>query len=263
MKTNLLLQRATELKLHGMIAHWDEICEAEWIEPLITWEETERAHRSLERRLTSSHIKRFKSLAQFDWNWPKQIDRAAIEELMRLAFIKESTNLIFCGPNGVGKSMIGKNICHQSIMHGHTALFVTAAEMSSDLTSSDGDNALQRRIKYYVNPEILCIDEVGYLSYTNRFADLLFDIVSQRYQTKPTLITTNKPFAEWGEIFPNASCVVSIIDRLVHNSEIISIDAESYRLKESKEQAVKRQEARKKRVPKSDNKQSEVQNNER
>src|ERR1700722_19694459 len=110
MKTNLLLQRATELKLHGMITHWDEICEAEWIEPLITWEETERAHRSLERRLTSSHIKRFKPMAQFDWNWPKQIDRAAIEELMRLAFIKESTNLIFCGPNGVGKSMIGKNI---------------------------------------------------------------------------------------------------------------------------------------------------------
>ena len=73
MKTNLLLQRATELKLHGMITHWDEICEAEWIEPLITWEETERAHRSLERRLTSSHIKRFKPLAQFDWNWPKRI----------------------------------------------------------------------------------------------------------------------------------------------------------------------------------------------
>ena len=176
MKNDLLLQRAIALKLHGLVTHWDEICDAAWLEPLIVWEETERSHRSLERRLTSSRIKQFKPLAQFDWDWPKQIDRAAIEEFIQLGFIAESTNLIFCGPNGVGKSMISKNICYQAIMHGHTALFIKAAAMFSELTSSDGYNALQRRIKHYVQPDILCIDEVGYLSYANRFADLLFDV---------------------------------------------------------------------------------------
>lgn len=262
MTTDTLLQRATALQLYGLLAHWDDISGAEWLGPLIAWEETERSHRSLERRLTSSRIKRFKPLANFDWDWPKKCDRTAIEELMQLEFLSTSTNLVFCGPNGAGKSTIAKNICYQAIMRGHTALFVTAAEMLKELAAQDGDLALQRRIKHYVQPGLLCVDEVGYLSYSNRCADLLFDIVSQRYQEKSTLITTNKPFAEWGEVFPNASCIVSIIDRLVHNSEIISIDAESYRLKESKEQAIKRQATRKKRSSKSISKRDEGKNNE-
>jgi DNA replication protein DnaC len=250
MTTDLLLQRATTLQLYGLLAHWEKIREADWLEPLIAWEETERSHRSLQRRLVSSHIKHFKPLAHFDWDWPKECDREAIEELMELDFLAKSTNLVFCGPNGVGKSTIAKNICYQSVMRGHTALFITASQMLKELASLDGDSALQRRIKYYVQPALLCVDEVGYLSYSNRCADLFFEIVSQRYQAKSTMITTNKAFAEWGEIFPNASCIVSIIDRLVHNSEIISIDAPSYRLKESKEQDAKRKEARTKRATK-------------
>ena len=117
--------------------------------------------------------------------------------------------------------------------------------MLNDLTSQDGDNALRRRIKYYVQPTLLCIDEVGYLSYSNRHADLMFEIISRRYETKSTIVTTNKPFAEWQEIFPNVSCVVSLIDRLIHKSEIISIEAKSFRLKESEERNAKRQEERK------------------
>ena len=261
MTTNPLLQRATALKLYGIIAHWDQISTADWLGPLITWEETERSRRSLERRLLSSRIKNFKPLAHFDWNWPRQCNREAIEEFMQVEFLSKATNLIFCGPNGVGKSMIAKNICHQAILHGHTALFITASEMLKDLASLDGDNALRRHTKYYVHPDLLCIDEVGYLSYSNRCADLLFDIISQRYQTKSIIVTTNKQFTAWGEIFANASCVVSIIDRLVHNSEIISIDADSYRLKESQEQDIQRQESRKKRTDKSNNKTTENKSN--
>jgi DNA replication protein DnaC len=119
--------------------------------------------------------------------------------------------------------------------------------MLSDLASQDGDNALRRKIKYYTKPTLLCVDELGYLSYSNRHADLLFEIISRRYQEKPTLVTTNKPFSEWRDMFPNASCVVSLIDRLVHKSEIISIEAESYRLKEAKEQSLIRQQSRAKR----------------
>jgi DNA replication protein DnaC len=242
--TNLLLARAKALKLYGVITHWEEVSQTDWISKLCDWEEAERSKRSLERRIMSSHIGRFKPLADFDWDWPKKCDRQAIEGLMLLDFLKNATNIIFCGPNGVGKSMLSQNIAHCALMAGATVLFTTAALMLNELASMDGDNALRRRIKTYVQPQLLIIDEVGYLSYSNRHADLLFEIISRRYQEKSTLVTTNKPFAEWGDIFPNASCVVSLIDRLVHHSEIISIEGESYRLKEAKEQAQKRKEAR-------------------
>ncbi len=244
MTTDSMLLRAKALKLYGVIAHWEEIIEKKLIEQLMTWEETERSHRSLERRLRSSHIGNFKQLTEFDWQWPKKCDHDVIEELMQLEFIKEVTNIIFCGPNGVGKSTLARNITHQAVIHGYTALFTTAGLMLNDLASQDGDSALRRKIKYYTQPTLLVIDELGYLSYSNRHADLLFEIVSRRYEIKPTLVTTNKPFSEWREMFPNASCVVSLIDRLVHNSEIISIEAESYRLKEAKERSIKRNESR-------------------
>src|SRR3990172_2909195 len=230
-----LLERAKCLKLHGMIAHWDEIKQTDWIEQLIAWEEVERSHRGIVTRLSNARIGTFKPLAEFDWNWPKKCDREAIEELIGLDFIKGPTNVIICGPNGVGKSTIAQNIAYQAALHGHRTVFTTAGEMLNELASQDGDNALRRRIKYYSKPRLLVIDEVGYLSYSNRHADLMFEVISRRYQTNPTIVTTNKPFTEWGEIFPNSSCVVSFIDRLVHNSEIVSIEADSFRLKEAKE----------------------------
>ena len=238
------LLRTTALKLYGLVSHWEEVANTTWINDLITWEEEERADRSLKRRLSSARLGRFKPLSDFDWEWPKSCNREAIEACMQLEFIKDTTNIILCGPNGVGKSTIARNIAHQVVLRGKTALFVTAGEMLNNLASQDGDNALRRRIKYYVQPSLLVIDEVGYLSYSGRHADLLFEIISRRYQEKPTLVTTNKAFSEWGEIFPHASCVVSMIDRLVHRSEIINIEADSFRLKEANEEKLRRDELR-------------------
>jgi DNA replication protein DnaC len=119
--------------------------------------------------------------------------------------------------------------------------------MLGDLTAQDGDLALKRRLKFYTSPKLLVIDEVGYLSYSNRYADLLFEIISRRYHQKSsTIVTTNKPFAEWRDIFPNATCVVSLVDRLVHRSEIINIDGDSYRLKEAMEASANRKASREK-----------------
>jgi DNA replication protein DnaC len=237
-----LKARAEALKLHGLVAHWDELPEhdAPWVETWIEWEEVERKQRGLQRRLSSAHIGRFKPLADFDWAWPEQCDQAAVSELMTLGFIDEATNVILVGPNGTGKSTIAQNLAHHAVMHGYSALFVNAAQMLGDLAAQDGDNALRRRLKYYAHPQLLAIDEVGYLSYGNRHADLLFEIVNRRYEVKPTILTTNRPFGEWGEVFPNASCVVSVIDRLVHHSEIIVLEGESYRMKEAKERASRR-----------------------
>jgi len=180
-------------------------------------------------------------LSEFDWQWPENIDQQAIHSLMQLDFIDEMSNIILIGSNGVGKSTIAQNLGYQAVIQGHTALFTSAANMLNDLAAQDGDNALRRRLNHYAKPKFLIIDEVGYLSYSNRHADLLFEIISRRYEKRATLVTTNRPFGEWNEVFPNAACVVSLIDRLVHHSEIIVISGESYRMKEAQEQADNRQ----------------------
>lgn len=229
--------RAKALQLNGLLAHWSELGDHAWLGPLLDWEENERARRSQDRRLRSARLGRFKPLADFDWAWPKQCDRHAIEALLRLDFLRDGGNAVIIGPNGVGKTTIARNIAHQAVLNGHTALFTTAGAMLGDLAAQDGDLALKRRLNRYVRPQLLLIDEVGYLSYSNRHADLLFEIVSRRYELKSTVVTTNRPFAEWGQVFPNAPCVVSLVDRLIHHAEIVAIDGESYRLKEATERS--------------------------
>lgn len=242
-----LKQQASELKLHGLIAHWHKVTEEEqpWLAQWLTWELAERKQRSLERRLASAKLGRFKPLTEFDWQWPKKIDQHAVQRLMQLEFLTEASNIVFIGGNGVGKSTIAQNMGYKAVMQGHTVLFTTAANMLNDLAAQDGDNALRRRLNTYAKPKLLMIDEVGYLSYSNRHADLLFEIISRRYEKNSTIVTTNRPFSEWNEVFPNAACVVSLIDRLVHHSEVIAIEGDSYRMKEAQEQANKRHHLKK------------------
>ncbi|KAI3603370.1 Mobile element protein [Cupriavidus necator H850] len=237
---DILRARAQALRLNGLLEHWGEVDGADWVAPLIQWEEDERGHRSLQRRVRAAKLGRFKSLSDFDWQWPERIDRAAIEELMTLAFLKEATNVVLIGPNGVGKSTLAQNVAHQALLHGHTVLFTSAGQMLGELAALDSDSALRKRLHRYAAPDLLLIDEVGYLSYGNRHADLLFELISRRYEARSTIVTTNKPFAAWSEVFPNAACVVSLVDRLVHRAEVISIEGESYRLKEARERAEQR-----------------------
>ena len=240
MNLEQLRNRAAALRLNGVVAHWPEVATANWVPQLIQWEEEERTRRSLERRLADARIGRFKPLADFDWKWPARCDRGAIEGLMSLEFIAEAANVVLVGPNGVGKSTLAKNVAHQALIQGHTVRFTTAGELLGDLAALDSDTALRRRLRNYAAPDLLVIDEIGYLSYSNRHADLLFELVSRRYEAKSTVVTTNKAFSAWSEVFPNAACVVSLVDRLVHHSEVISIEGESYRLKEAKERSEQR-----------------------
>ncbi len=242
-------QRATALQLHGVLAHWSECANQPWLESLMGWEETERARRSLERRLRCAHIGRFKPLVDFDWAWPTQCDQRAIAELMTLDFLGSATNAILVGPSGLGKTMIAQNLAHQAILQGHNVLFATAGQLLGDLAGLDSDSALRYRLRRYAAPDLLVIDEVGYLSYSNRHADLLFELINRRHEKKSTLITTNKSFSEWTEVFPNASCVVAMIDRLVHHAEIIPIKGESYRHKEAQERAAAKSRKRKVKTP--------------
>jgi DNA replication protein DnaC len=235
------------LGLHGLLARWQEIGRAPWLPLLIDCEQAERQRRSLQRRLRFARLGAFKPLCDFDWQWPKKIDRMAVEDLFTLGFLAETANVVLVGPNGTGKTMIAQNLVHQALLAGHRVRFTTASAMLNDLAAQDSASALDRRLRHYCRPALLAVDELGYLSYDARYADLLFEVVTRRYQQRSTIFTTNKPFAEWNQVFPNAACVVTIIDRLVHKAEILTIEGESYRLKEARERAAQKARARKRK----------------
>ena len=240
-------QRVRSLGLFGLLANWDLLDHdaLEWVSRLLDWEEAERQRRSLDRRLRNARLGTFKPLADFDWSWPARCDRDTIDDLLSLRFIDEGANAILLGTNGVGKTTIARNICHQAVLAGHTVHCITASQLLNDLAAQDGASGLERRLRSYAAPRLLSVDELGYLSYGNRHADLLFEVVTRRYDAgKSLLITTNKPFAEWSEVFPNASCVVTLVDRLVHKADIVTIHGDSYRLKESKERTARRAKER-------------------
>ena len=203
------------------------------LERVVELESVEKMRRSTEGRLKAARIGRFKTMAQFDWAWPRDIDRMLIEDLLQGKFIQDRRNVIFAGSQGAGKTQIAKNIAFNAAMQGLKVLFTTAANLVLDLASQESTVALQRRLKRYVLPDLLVIDELGYLSYDNRAADLLFDIVSKRYESGSIVMTTNLAFKEWGQVFQGAACVTALVDRLTHHADIIKIDADSYRTMEA------------------------------
>jgi DNA replication protein DnaC len=235
-----LRRRALALGLRGLLARWDQVAHEPWLTSLLDIEEAERQRRSLERRLGAARLTAMKPIADFDWKHPKTIDRALVRELFDLDFIREHVNIVLLGPNGVGKTMLAQNLAHHAIMNGFTARFTTASAMLGDLDAQDGPVALRRRLHRYVKPALLVIDELGYLPYTNRYADLLFEVVTQRYMKGPIVVTTNRPFSEWPAVFQSATCVGTLLDRLCHRVEIVQIAGESWRLKESNERGSQR-----------------------
>lgn len=235
-----LKARAGRLGLHGLVSCWGDHGQAPWVPTLLELEETERARRGLERRVRSARVGRFKLMADFDWAWPREIDRERVEDLFGLEFLKDGTNVVIDGPNGVGKTTIAQNLAHCAALRGHSVRFTTASELLNELASQDSQASLARRLKRVCRPQLLVIDEVGYLSYDSRYADLLFEVINRRHLQRSTVITTNKDFGEWGQVFPNAACVVGLIDRIIQRAEVISIDADSYRKKEGQELEARR-----------------------
>ena len=209
------------------------------LERLSEVEVDDRSRRSLERRFSISGIKKFKPMADFDWNWPKKIEREVIERALTLDFLKESRNLIMIGQNGLGKSMIAKNICHAAILAGYSVLFRSASALIEDL-QCESATARRRKLRTYANAGLLCIDEVGYLSYDDNAADLLYEVINRRYEHRSLIVTTNRGFKEWNEVFPNASCIVTLVDRLTHHADVTKLEGDSYRLRESELEATAR-----------------------
>jgi DNA replication protein DnaC len=209
------------------------------LEELAQRELADRAQRNLQRLLAQARLGRFRPMADFDWNWPKKIDRALIERALSLEFMHSGRNLILLGANGLGKTMIAKNIALAAVQAGQRVLFRTASEILTDL-ACDSPQLRRRKFNSYARPALLCIDEVGYLSYDAAAADLLYEVVNRRYERCSILITSNRAFKTWNEVFPNATCIATLLDRLTHHADITTIEGQSYRVRESDREAAAR-----------------------
>jgi DNA replication protein DnaC len=235
---------ATHLRLYGLLAHWSELASEPWLPRIIEMEHQERARRSHEYRLRNAKIGAFKDRADFDWKHPKKVDRAQVDDLFTLDFIADGTNVVFIGPNGTGKTMLARNLAYCAVTRGVTTRYISASDMLASLGGLTG-SMLTHRLKRYVSPALLVIDELGYLRYDAHLADLLYEVLSRRYEAQAsTVITTNKPFAEWNQTFEGAACVATMVDRLCHRVEIVHIEGDSYRAAEARHRAKSRRAKR-------------------
>lgn len=242
---NQLKKRAARLRMYGLVENWEKFGAQTWMTELIEAEEVERARRSREYRIRQAKISKFKDRVDFDWAHPASIEREQIEELFSLQFIADGQNVVFLGPNGVGKTMLAANLAQTAVESGVSTRYTTASDMLNDLASFDG-SVLRNRMRRYISPQLLVVDELGYLSYGNRHGDLLYEVVSRRYESQaPIIVTTNKPFAQWNTVFEGSSCVSTMVDRLCHRVEIVQIDGESYRRIEGQKRSNVRRKSRK------------------
>jgi DNA replication protein DnaC len=243
-----LPRQLAQIGLHATASDLDDLVaratKARWpartlLEEIARAELHERGRRSLERRLQRARLGRFKPIADFDWAWPKKIDRELIERALTLDFLRDGRNLVLLGSNGLGKTMIIKNIAHAAVQAGHSVLFRTASELIEELRV-DSPELRRRRLAHYSRPQLVCIDEIGYLAYDAHAADLLYEVVNRRYEHKSLLVTTNRAFKDWNTVFPNAACIATLLDRLTHHADVTVIEGESYRVRESEQEAAAR-----------------------
>lgn len=241
-KVNEILEaKLTGLKLQYFLENYQAAAQLaaetqmpylEFLAELVEGENAERNERAVERRLRNSKLPFEKSMDQFQWSHPAKINRLQIENLTRLDFIDKKANVLIVGGSGLGKSHIASSLIRQSCLKGYNALFTSAIEIVNYLTAARAANCLDKALKRYLRPEVVCIDEIGYLPIDKLGCDLLFQVVSQRYERGSIIITSNKPFKNWTEIFHNDAAVTSaILDRLLHHSEVVIIEGKSYRMK--------------------------------
>ena len=209
---------------------WDH---REYLRRLIEGEYNDQRQRRVAARIKSARFPVIKTLEQFNWTWPKKINRLAVQNLFRLEFLAQNANVVFLGNVGIGKSHLATALGYAACLEGHAVLFAGAIEVINDLQAAQKNGGLKRALKKYLRPAILILDEVGYLPIAQKGADLLFQVISQRYERGSILLTTNKPFKQWAAIFNNDSTIASaVLDRLLHHAETIVIEGASYRMKD-------------------------------
>ena len=246
MNMNDLIKQLSDLKLpyirenHETVAQlaarkqWTHV---HYLSELITQEDNLRKDRTIQRRVRMARFPVVKTLDQFNWSWPKKINRAQIQNLFRLKFIEDRSNVVFIGGVGLGKTHLASALGYQACLKGQTVMFASAIDAINHLISAQRTERLKQELKKYQKPSLLILDELGYLPIDKNGSDLLFQIISQRYERGSIVITTNRVFKDWPQIFNNDSTLTSaLLDRLLHHTEAVVIEGKSYRMKEVVEQ---------------------------
>lgn len=210
--------------------HWSHV---QYLHALMQGEAEQRQDRAIQRRLKLARFPFLKTLEQFNWTWPKKINRLQIQNLFRLKFIEDHANIIFLGGVGLGKTHLSIALGHAACLKGYSVLFATAIDIINTLAAAHATGRLKLDMKKYLKPDLLLIDELGYLPLDKTGADLLFQIISHRYERGAIVLTTNRIFKHWPEIFNNDSTITAaVLDRLLHHAETVIIDGKSYRMKD-------------------------------
>jgi len=230
------------LQLHHIQSHYQALAtkaaeqqcsHLDYLEQLVEGEATMRENRSIERRIKNARFPVLKTLDDFQWSWPKKINRPQIQNLFRLAFIATQTNIVLIGNVGLGKTHLSIALGHTACLNGHAVLFTTAVDIINTLAAAQSAGRLKREFHRYLKPAVLIVDELGYLPIDKHGADLLFQIISQRYERAPMVITTNRAYKHWSQIFNNDSTLTSaILDRVLHHTDTVIIEGKSYRTKD-------------------------------
>jgi len=229
------------LKLEQIREHFTQVAEKAarngwdhqaYLAYLVQAEADARHDRSIQRRIRMARFPTVKTLDQFDWNWPEKIEQARVKNLFRFNFLEDKANVILLGGVGLGKTHLATALGYAACLRGTSVLFVSTIDVINSLSAAQAANRLKAELKKYLAPSLLILDELGYLPIDKRGADLLFQIISMRYEQNSTIITTNRAFKQWPEVFNNdVTLTAAMLDRLLHHASVLLIEGKSYRMK--------------------------------
>jgi DNA replication protein DnaC len=235
-------QYLSDLKLVFIAEHYGELAkqaaEKQWshvdyLGRLIEGEAHLRHDRATQNRIRQARFPVIKTLEQFRWDWPTQINRLQVQHHFHLEFIKDKANLIFLGGVGLGKTHLATALGYAACLQGYSVLFASAIDVINTLAASKSAGRLKPELKKYTKPALLILDELGYLPIDKTGADLLFQVISLRYEQGAIIITSNRAFKEWPKIFnQDSTLTAAILDRLLHHAETIVIEGRSFRMKD-------------------------------
>lgn len=227
--------RASKEAIEALLRHATKtnLSHRKFLEKLCSLEQQERESRNLARRIRAAMLPTPTPLDQFDWNHPRKIDKPLIEQLLELDFLRQGHNALFRGQAGVGKTTFAQHLGHRALEQGFTVRFSTLPAALADLLRQESLPATERRLKRYTTPDLLILDELGYVPCDARAADLLFRIISCRHEQRSVVLTTNLAYKQWSSVFPEATCLSALIDRFAQHCHVVDIDADSWRQKSS------------------------------
>jgi DNA replication protein DnaC len=230
LKLRFMLENHESLAAVAAQKNWPH---KDYLDALVRGEAQLRMDRSIQRRIGLARFPQIKTLDQFHWNWPKTINRMQVQNLFRLKFIGEKANVILLGGVGLGKTHLAVALGYTACLKTHSVLFTTAVDVINNLSAAQSTGRLKYELNKYAKPNVLILDEIGYLPIDKTGADLLFQVISQRYERGSMIITSNRAYKDWPEIFNNDSTLTSaILDRILHHAETVIIEGKSYRMKD-------------------------------